>query len=431
MRPFIFLTAQGMRHSARYTSAKDPEPSSDPSVSSLNLIRTASMLSIADTSFPSASSSAVPPPPPADTVELAEAPLAAATASALSLSLSSLSWWRSWAWSLLSSCSFRCTARSFSCCSCSRFLSVSACFRRLSRSAWMAARCLASCSSWSRREFWCWVSCCCLPLTPFSRSVSCAAAWCSCSSRVSTCMWCRRNRSSCACNCRFSASESPSLSGTGGRLGASVSAEGEAPPAGEVEDGSWECTLLWRGGPAEGAAEGLFSTMRWPTISPSSSWMVAGRISTSDPSTISSCCPLLISTTCPSSISTTLPFGISTTRPLGLLSLKSFPSGSSTTSPLPSVPGDDGGYCVLFVFSIPRPAFAPRRGVSLELGFVSSSKCASAHSIACGTPARFVARHARRACAGLNPTSARACVRKSRLFSFPAALLLILTVFQP
>mmetsp|Transcript_88270 Transcript_88270/g.234724 ORF Transcript_88270/g.234724 Transcript_88270/m.234724 type:complete len:92 (-) Transcript_88270:8-283(-) len=45
--------------------------------------------------------------------------------------------------------------------------------------------------------------------------------------------------------------------------------------------------------------------------------------------------------------------------------------------------------------------------------------CASAHSMAWGTPARWVATHARRAWEGLNPTSVNALVRNSRFFSFP------------
>mmetsp|Transcript_51882 Transcript_51882/g.105628 ORF Transcript_51882/g.105628 Transcript_51882/m.105628 type:complete len:284 (-) Transcript_51882:18-869(-) len=170
--------------------------------------------------------------------------------------------------------------------------------------------------------------------------------------------------------------------------------------------------------------------IRWPTVSPSSRAMVAGRISSRLPSTISSCCPFDISTTCPSSISTTEPLGISTTRPLGLESLKSLPSGSSTTSPLPSVdPGDPNPAAA----SAPLFAAAPLRGVLslLLLALVSSSRCASAHSIAWGTPARLVARHARRACAGLNPTSARACVRKSKLFSLPAVLFMMPPPLSP
>ena len=41
----------------------------------------------------------------------------------------------------------------------------------------------------------------------------------------------------------------------------------------------------------------------------------------------------------------------------------------------------------------------------------------------CGTPARLVAWQARRACAGLKPTSVRACVENSRLFSNSKSLI--------
>ncbi len=46
--PFIFLMAQGMRHSARYTSAKDPLPRRGPILSSEKDMRPASICSIAD-----------------------------------------------------------------------------------------------------------------------------------------------------------------------------------------------------------------------------------------------------------------------------------------------------------------------------------------------------------------------------------------------